>query len=91
MQRQDATSERIPQVIRECSSVYLVPIGSIERHGPHLPLGTDAFIGDGVTRRAAEEEPVVIFTGLLHLGQIAEARLSKESYDKAERAGLRRE
>ncbi|MDI1433705.1 MULTISPECIES: creatininase family protein [Polyangium] len=34
--------------------VVLVPVGSVEPHGPHLPLGTDTIIGDAVAERAAQ-------------------------------------
>ncbi len=33
--------------------VVLVPVGSVEPHGPHLPLGTDTVIGEAVAARAA--------------------------------------
>jgi creatinine amidohydrolase len=29
-------------------TVVVVPVASIEQHGPHLPLGTDSLIGEGV-------------------------------------------
>ena len=29
-------------------SIMLVPIGTIEQHGPHLPLGTDTYGSDAV-------------------------------------------
>ena len=34
--------------------VALVPAGSTEAHGPHLPLSTDSLISEAVARRAAE-------------------------------------
>ncbi|MFZ2964276.1 MAG: mycofactocin biosynthesis peptidyl-dipeptidase MftE, partial [Rhodoglobus sp.] len=37
--------------------VVLVPIGSIEQHGPHLPLGTDSVIARAVAERAAARLP----------------------------------
>lgn len=37
------------------SSVYLVPLGSLEQHGPHLPLGTDSCIVGEIARRVEEQ------------------------------------
>lgn len=38
----------------------ILPVGSIEEHGPHLPLGTDTFHALEVARRAAEVRPVLV-------------------------------
>lgn len=38
--------------VREAPLV-LVPVGSTEQHGPHLPLSTDTVIAEAVARRAA--------------------------------------
>ncbi|MBI4955539.1 MAG: creatininase family protein [Myxococcales bacterium] len=35
--------------------VVLVPVGSVEPHGPHLPLATDTLIGEAVAEGAAAE------------------------------------
>ncbi|MEF8799702.1 MAG: creatininase family protein [Halolamina sp.] len=35
-------------------SVALVPLGSTEQHGPHLPLATDHVIAEGLARAAAD-------------------------------------
>jgi creatinine amidohydrolase len=35
--------------------VVLVPLGSTEQHGPHLPFSTDTLIAQAVARAAAEE------------------------------------
>jgi mycofactocin precursor peptide peptidase len=35
-------------------TTVLVPVGSLEQHGPHLPLDTDARIAAAVARRAAD-------------------------------------
>ncbi|HZC13714.1 MAG TPA: creatininase family protein, partial [Thermoleophilaceae bacterium] len=37
---------------RERSDIVLVPIGSCEQHGAHLPLGTDTITALEVARRA---------------------------------------
>ena len=32
----------------------LLPVGSMEQHGPHLPVGVDTFLSEGVCKAAAE-------------------------------------
>ena len=36
-------------------AVPLLPVGAMEAHGPHLPLGTDVIIAQGMARACAEE------------------------------------
>ena len=38
----------------EEESLALVPLGSTEQHGPHLPLATDHLIAEGLAREAAD-------------------------------------
>jgi creatinine amidohydrolase len=44
-----ATSPRVP-----CGATVLVPVGSTEQHGPHLPLDTDTEIAVAVAEAAAK-------------------------------------
>lgn len=48
----------------EAGAVVLLPVGSMEQHGPHLPVGVDTFLSEGVCKAAAEavadEMPVVV-------------------------------
>ncbi|MER5756354.1 creatininase family protein [Streptomyces sp. NPDC002088] len=37
------------------AALVLVPVGSTEQHGPHLPLGTDSVIAETVARRTARQ------------------------------------
>ena len=39
------------------AALVLVPVGSIEQHGPHLPLDTDTVIAEAVARGVAEQLP----------------------------------
>jgi creatinine amidohydrolase len=41
------------QAVRARSPIVLVPIGSTEAHGPHLPLSTDVILSEELARRAA--------------------------------------
>ena len=47
-----------PQVAATgCGDVLAVPLGSLEQHGPHLPLDTDTRIAVAVLSRAASRVP----------------------------------
>jgi len=58
MQWERVTSRELYEMIRE--EVCIIPIGSLEKHGEHLPLGNDALIAHKVALMAAEEEPAVV-------------------------------
>jgi creatinine amidohydrolase len=40
--------------------IVILPVGSVEEHGPHLPLGTDAFHAIELARRLAELRPALM-------------------------------
>lgn len=42
----------------ERTDVILIPVGSCEKHGPHIPLGTDSFITDVVVQEASRRADV---------------------------------
>jgi mycofactocin precursor peptide peptidase len=44
----------------EAKPTVLVPVGSLEQHGPHLPLDTDARIAATVAHRVAEQDPSLL-------------------------------
>ncbi|HOT22237.1 MAG TPA: creatininase family protein, partial [Sedimentibacter sp.] len=31
--------------------IIIIPTGSVEQHGPHLPIGTDTFIAEGFAKK----------------------------------------
>ena len=48
----------------QAGAIVLLPVASMEQHGPHLPVGVDTFLSEGVCKAAAEaiaaETPVVV-------------------------------
>jgi creatinine amidohydrolase len=73
MNWEELSSDAFPQAVIDAQGVCLVPLSVIERHGHHLPTGTDMFIGRELCRRAATLEPAVVFPDLIFT-QILEAR-----------------
>jgi creatinine amidohydrolase len=59
-----------PEVRRAVAEdrVCLIPAGTLEDHGPHLPLDTDTRIATEICRRAAEEIPeqIVLLPPITH-------------------------
>ena len=55
------------------TSVCIIAFGVLERHGDHLPLGTDYLNSHKLATRAAELEKAVVFPPF-YFGQIYEAR-----------------
>ena len=53
--------------ILKSTDVVLIPIGSHEKHGPHIPLATDSWVSVEVTRRAAKKAKIP-FTPLMPFG-----------------------
>ena len=51
---QNVTWKEAQEAIRR-GVVLILPIGSTEAHGPHLPLATDVIISEEMSRRAAEK------------------------------------
>jgi len=50
----DLTRDEFAQAMR-AGRWLLLPFGSVEQHGPHLPLGTDFFYGEHVCLAVAEQ------------------------------------
>ena len=48
------TWKEVEAVIAEGVDAILLPIGTTEQHGPHMPLDTDCIIARGIAERAAK-------------------------------------
>jgi creatinine amidohydrolase len=56
----------------KAEKLCILPIGSLERHGEHLPFGTDGLTIHEIAVRAAQKEPCVVFPPYW-FGQLHEA------------------
>jgi creatinine amidohydrolase len=91
-----------PELIVPARRLLLVPLGSTEQHGPHLPLDTDTRIAVAVAEGVARRRPEVMvapavaygssgehgdFPGTLSIGQDVTERLVVELVRSADRFG----
>jgi creatinine amidohydrolase len=56
----ELTSEQLADAREKAGGVAMIPVGSIERHGPHLPMGCDTLCVEKVAERIEAVEPVVV-------------------------------
>ena len=73
---EELTASDFVKALQSSSGVCLLPFGIIEKHGPHLPLGTDLLNVRYAAEHGAEQEYAVIFPSY-YFGQIFEASTSR--------------
>jgi len=72
-QWEELTGPDFIQAIHQSQGVCLLPFGILEKHGTHLPIGTDLIDVRHASLQAAKQEYAVVFPPY-YFGQIAEAR-----------------
>ncbi|MDR0795558.1 MAG: creatininase family protein [Tannerella sp.] len=70
---EELTAPEFVTAVKQSNGVCIIPMGVIEKHGPHLPLGTDVLTSRDIARRAAEKEYCIVFP-YHFFGQIFEAK-----------------
>ena len=70
---EELTGPDFVKAIQQAQGVCVLPFGILEKHGPHLPLGTDLINVRYAVEHATQQEYAVIFPAY-YFGQIAEAR-----------------
>ncbi len=70
---EELTAADFAQALQKSGGVCLLPFGIIEKHGPHLPLGTDLINVRYASEHAAAQEYAILFPPY-YFGQIFEAR-----------------
>ena len=70
---EELTGPDFIQAVHQSQGVCVLPFGIIEKHGPHLPLGTDLLDVRFAVMNAVHQEYAVVFPEY-YFGQIFEAR-----------------
>jgi len=70
---EELTASDFSKALILSKKTIIIPLGILEKHGPHLPLGTDLIDVREMSLRAAKEEYTIVFPQY-YFGQIFEAR-----------------
>lgn len=73
MRWEELTGKTFVEAVEKAEGVCVIPIGVLEYHGSHLPLGTDMTTSHAIACAAAEQEPVVVYPPY-HFGLNMEAK-----------------
>lgn len=63
--------EEFEEAIEKSGGLCVIPLGCLEKHGQHLPVGTDVYIAESVVEEAAKLEDVVILHAGPWLGEVS--------------------
>ena len=80
----ELTASDWPKALRMSDSTCILPIGILEKHGPHVPVGSDLIQVREWAARATKKEYAVVFPDYFY-GQINEARHQPGTFALPER------
>ncbi len=86
------------------NELVVLPLGSLEEHGWHLPLGTDSLLAESIAKMAAEQEEAIVlpvlpfafvsrqrtFPGTLTMDAVGLLRTLENICDEVARNGFRK-
>src|SRR5260370_34773806 len=70
---EELTAEDFVRAVQQSQGTCLLPFGILEKHGAHLPIGTDLLNVRHISLAAAQQEYAVVFPEY-YFGQIFEAK-----------------
>ncbi len=77
MNWENLREEEFKAAIEKSGGLCVLPIGCMEKHGQHLPVGTDGYEAREAVERAAQLEDVVVFPTGMWLGDLTGAHARK--------------
>ena len=79
--------EEFKGAIERSGGLCVMVLGCLEKHGQHLPVGTDSLKGDKIAELAAEKADVMMFPTTMWLGDVSSSHIF-ENPDKHEKHGF---
>jgi creatinine amidohydrolase len=80
----ELTASEWPKALQMSDQTCILPIGILEKHGPHVPIGSDLIQVREWSARATKKEYAVVFPDYFY-GQINEARHQYGTFSLPER------
>ena len=80
MKWENLREEEFEDAIRRSGGVCVMALGCLEKHGEHLPVGTDSLKGDKIVELAAQKADVMMFPTSMWLGDVS----SSHAWDNPE-------
>ena len=80
----ELTASEWPLALKNSNRTCILPIGILEKHGPHVPIGSDLIQVREWSARATKKEYAVVFPDFFY-GQINEARHQYGTFSLPER------
>ena len=80
----ELTASEWPRALKESNETCILPIGILEKHGPHVPIGSDLIQVREWAARATKKEYAVVFPDFFY-GQINEAKHQPGAFALPER------
>lgn len=62
--------DEFEEAVKTTGGVCVIPLGCLERHGAHSPVGTDSIKAIAIAEEAAELEEVMVFPAGMWLGDV---------------------
>jgi creatinine amidohydrolase len=80
----ELTASEWPKALKASNETCILPIGILEKHGPHVPIGSDLIKVREWSARATKREYAVVFPDFFY-GQINEAKHQPGTFSLPER------
>ena len=73
---ENLTIDEFNEAVEKSKGVVLVPFGCLEKHGSHMPIGTDILVARYMSIKTSEIEPVMVFP-FIPFGIVGEVKHKK--------------
>ena len=87
MKWENLREEEFKDAIERSGGLCVMCLGCLEKHGQHLPVGTDSLKGDKIVELASEKADVMMFPTTMWLGDVSSAHIF-ENPDKTRKHGF---